>query len=453
MQDADRSKSSKGSWSLSRLWDVDPASYRGIKHYFVKNGQIAALVLRDFLDDGCFIHASALSFTTILSLVPFFAVTFAVLKGLGVPKTLEPFIVEQMAAGSEEVVGRIITYINNTNMKSLGAIGLVLLLFTVISLLGNIEETFNSIWGVKETRSLYRKFSDYLSVVISAPLLLLAATSVTTTLQSQAVVQWVIRRTYFGDLLLFGFRLVPYLSIWVALVFLYTFIPNTKVRFKSALIGGVLAGTIWELAQWGYIHFQVGVARYNAIYGTLSLLPIFMMWIYTSWLIVLLGLEVVYAHQNIRTFRREVRHATVNYAAREMLTLVILLNIAEAFYYEQPPWQLEQLAEELDLPVRMVREILEELVAAGYLVEIAGEQPAYLPARELEHIQVSGVIATLRSAGDVWMPTRITRERQVLESIMAKVEAGSSAALGEITLKELVMRLPSAGTGQDVTAG
>lgn len=452
MHDTDRSKSSNGSWSLSRFWDVDPASYRGIKRYFVKNGQIAALVLRDFLDDGCFIHASALSFTTILSLVPFFAVTFAVLKGLGVPNTLEPFIVEQMAAGSEEVVDRIITYINNTNMKSLGAIGLVLLLFTVISLLGNIEATFNSIWGVKETRSLYRKFSDYLSVVISAPLLLLAATSVTTTLQSQVVVQWFIRKTYFGDLLLFGFRLVPYLSIWVAMVFVYTFIPNTKVRFKSALIGGVLAGTSWELAQWGYIHFQVGVARYNAIYGTLSLLPIFMIWIYTSWLIVLFGLEVVYAHQNIRTFRREDRHATINYAAREMLTLIILLNIAEAFYYEKPPWHLEQLAEELDLPVRMVREIVEAMVAAGYLVETAGDQPAYLPARELEHIQVSGVIATLKSAGDVWTSTRLTRERQVLEGVLARVEAGSSAALGEITLKELVMWLPAAGTGQDVTA-
>jgi len=453
MHDTDRSKSSKGSWSLSRFWDVDPAAYRGIKRYFVKNGQIAALVARDFLDDGCFIHASALSFTTILSLVPFFAVTFAVLKGLGVPNTLEPFIIEQMAAGSEEVVDRIISYINNTNMKSLGAIGLVLLLFTVISLLGNIEATFNSIWGVKETRSIYRKFSDYLSVVISAPLLLLAATSVTTTLQSQAVVQWFIRKTYFGDLLLFGFRLVPYLSIWVAMVFLYIFIPNTKVRFKSALIGGVLAGTSWELAQWGYIHFQVGVARYNAIYGTLSLLPIFMIWIYTSWLIVLFGLEVVYAHQNIRTFRREDRHATINYASREMLTLIILLNIAEAFYHEQPPWQLEQLAEELDLPVRVVREIVEAMVAAGYLVETAGEQPAYLPARELEHIQVSGVIATLKNAGDVWMPTRLTRERSVLEGVLAKVEASSSTALAEITLKELVMGLPAVGAGQEVTAG
>jgi len=267
------------------------------------------------------------------------------------------------------------------------------------------------------------------------------------------VVQWFIRKTYFGDLLLFGFRLVPYLSIWVAMVFVYTFIPNTKVRFKSALIGGVLAGTSWELAQWGYIHFQVGVARYNAIYGTLSLLPIFMIWIYTSWLIVLFGLEVVYAHQNIRTFRREDRHASINYASREMLTLIILLNIAEAFYHEQPPWQLEQLAEELDLPVRVVREIVEAMVAAGYLVETAGEQPAYLPARELEHIQVSGVIATLKNAGDVWMPTRLSRERQVLEGVLAKVEAGSSTALAEITLKELVMRLPAVGAGQEATAG
>ncbi len=168
---------------------------------------------------------------------------------------------------------------------------------------------------------------------------------------------------------------------------------------------------------------------------------------------MLFGLEVVYAHQNIRTFRREDRHATINYASREMLTLIILLNIAEAFYHEKPSWQLEQLAEELDLPIRVVREIVEAMVTAGYLVETAGEQPAYLPARELEHIQVSGVIATLKRAGDVWMPTRLTRERQVLEGVLAKVEAGSSIALAEITLKELVMRLPAAGTGQEATAG
>ena len=198
-----------------------------------------ALVIRDFWADQCLLRATALSFTTILSIVPFFALAFAVLKGFGVPNMLEPFILAEVAAGSEEVVDRIITYINNTNMTTVGAVGLLALIVTAVTLLGNIEEAFNIVWGVTETRSLYRKFSDYLSVLVSAPLLMLAAVSVATTLSSQTFVQWVIRNTYLGDLLLYGIRFLQHFSVWAALVFLYVFIPNTKVRFKSALIGGI----------------------------------------------------------------------------------------------------------------------------------------------------------------------------------------------------------------------
>jgi membrane protein len=231
------------------LWELEPEAFTGLKRYAVKYLQILALVMRDFWDDNCLLRASALSFSTILSFVPFFALTFAVLKGFGVHNKLEPFILEQVAAGSHEIVDRIITYINNTNMTSLGAIGLITLIITVISLLGNIEEAFNAIWGVKETRSLYRRFSDYLSVLFTGPLFLLAAVSITTSLQSQTLVKWLVETSYLGDALLFLFRLAPYLIIWMALIFLYIFIPNTRVRFKSALIGGVLAGTLWELAQ------------------------------------------------------------------------------------------------------------------------------------------------------------------------------------------------------------
>src|SRR5512136_3196428 len=267
-----------------RLWRLDPDDYTGPIRRLIRALQVITLVIRDFWYDQCLLHAAALTFTTILSLVPFFALTFALLKGFGVHNKVEPLILNKVAAGSQETVDKIITYINNTNMTSMGAIGLVALVLTVVSVLGNIEEAFNVIWGVKETRTFYRKFSDYLSVVITGPLLLLAAVSITTSLQSQWIVKWLVEKSYLGDALLSLFRLAPYVTIWLALVFLYIFIPNTRVNFRSALFGGVLAGTIWQLAQWGYIHFQVGVAKYNAVYGTLSLLPLLMVWIYTSWL-------------------------------------------------------------------------------------------------------------------------------------------------------------------------
>jgi membrane protein len=427
------------------LWELEPEAFTGLKHFAVKYLQILALVMRDFWDDQCLLRASALSFSTVLSFVPFFALTFAVLKGFGVHNKLEPFILEQVAAGSHEVVDRIITYINNTNMTSLGAIGLITLIITVISLLGNIEKAFNAIWGVKETRSLNRLFSDYLSVIFTGPLFLLAAVSITTSLQSQTLVKWLVKTSYLGDALLFLFRLAPYLIIWMALVFLYIFIPNTRVRFKSALIGGVLAGTLWELAQWGYIHFQVGVAKYNAIYGTLALLPIFMVWIYTSWLIVLFGVEVVYAHQNIRTFRREVRNPLISHSLKELLVLAILQDIAEAFHFERHPWTPEKLAEDLDIPVRVVRELLSLLIETGFLTETAGENPAYLPARELDRIAVKDVLATLKTHGEGCTNTRMTGGEMRLQEILTRVEAGSAAALAGMTLKDLITESPPAG--------
>jgi len=420
------------------IWDLEPEAFAGLRRHGVHYLQILALVLKAFRGDQCLLRASALTFTTILSLVPFFALTFAVLKGFGVHNKIEPLILEKVAAGNQETVDRIITYINNTNMTSMGAIGLVALILTVVSVLGNIEEAFNVIWGVKETRSFYRKFSDYLSVVITGPLLLLAAVSTTTSLQSQWIVKWLVEKSYLGDALLSLFRLAPYVTIWLALVFLYIFIPNTRVRFRSALFGGVLAGTIWQLAQWGYIHFQVGVAKYNAVYGTLSLLPVFMVWIYTSWLIVLFGVEVVCAHQNIRNFRREARNSSFSHGRKELLCLTILENIAAAFHFGRGPRSSFQLAEELGVPVRVVRELLELLMDSGYILANAGENPTYSPARELEHIAVMDVLATLRNHGDECRAARMSTAELRMQEILKRLESGMAATLDGMTLKDLV---------------
>ena len=396
------------------------------------------MVFKNFWDDQCMLRASALSFTTILSFVPFFALAFAVLKGFGVHNKVEPLILQQLAGGYQEIVERIITYINNTNMTSVGAIGLVFLLITVIMLLGSIEEAFNVIWSVRETRSFYRKFSDYLSVVVSAPLLLLAATSITTTLRSQGLVQWLFDMHYIGDVLLFLFTLLPYVSVWIALVFLYTFIPNTKVRLKSAIIGGVLAGTLWQLVQWGYLTFQFGVAKYNAIYGTLALLPIFMFWIYTSWLIVLLGVEIVCTHQNIRTFRRELHSPMLSHGLKELMALAILHAITESFYIGSRGWTIEQLAEKLSVPVRLVRELLAILTDAGYLAPTAGERLMYLPAREPATILVKDVLTTLRDRGENLSLLQIAIEEKRLQEILARLEQATADVLDGMTLADLI---------------
>ena len=250
-----------------------------------------------FIDDRCTTMASALSFSSMLSIVPFLAIVFAILKVLNVYSTLAPMLLSNLAVGSQEIVARILRYINNTRVGSLGVIGLITLFLSVIATLDNLEEAFNQICGIERGKAVHHKLRDFLIVIFGIPMLIGLAVTITTSLQHQGVVQWFLRLPGIGHLLLL--RLVPFLSIWIALVCLYQFIPNVQIRVRHALTGGLIAVTACQLAQWAFIHFQLGVSRRNAIYGTLALLPVFMMWIYTCWIIVLAGMEIVwYLHNN-----------------------------------------------------------------------------------------------------------------------------------------------------------
>jgi len=245
-----------------------------------------------FIDDRCTTLASALSFSSMLSVVPFLAIVFAILKVLDVHTTMAPLLLSNLAAGSQEIVTSILRYIDNTGVGSLGVVGLITLFLSVIATLDTIEEAFNQICGIERGKAVHHKLRDFLIVIFSIPLLIGLAVIITTSLQHQGVVQWFLRQSRFGNPFLL--RLVPWLSIWIALVCLYQFIPNVRIRFRHALAGGLIAGTAWQLTQWAFIHFQLGVSRHNAIYGTLSLLPVFMLWIYICWVIVLAGMEIVW---------------------------------------------------------------------------------------------------------------------------------------------------------------
>jgi len=245
-----------------------------------------------FFADRCTTQASALSFSSLLSIVPFLAILFAILKELDVHTTLAPLLLSNVAGGSQEVVAGILRYISNTHVGSLGAVGLITLFLSVLATLDNIEEAFNQICGIGRGKAVHHKMRDYLIVIFGIPILIALAVSLTTTLLHQGAAQWFLGLPGIGKLLLL--RLAPFLSIWIALVCLYFFIPNVRVRLRHALTGGLIAATGWQAAQWTFIHFQLGVSRYNAIYGTLALLPVFMIWIYTSWIIVLAGMEIVW---------------------------------------------------------------------------------------------------------------------------------------------------------------
>lgn len=247
-----------------------------------------------FIDDRCPTYASALSFSSLLSIVPFLAIVFTLLKLLNVHTSLTPVILSNVTAGSHELITRILHYIHSTRVGSLGVVGVTTLLMSVMATLDTTEDAFNQICELERGKAYHHKLRDYLIVIISIPLLLALSVSITTSLQNQNLLRWLFSLPGFGNKLMTLFRMTPYLSTWIALLFLYKFIPNTRISLKNALIGSLTAGTVLQIAQWLYIHLQIGVSRYNAIYGTLALLPVFMIWIFTSWIIVLAGMQLIW---------------------------------------------------------------------------------------------------------------------------------------------------------------
>ncbi len=361
--------------------------------------RVAVLTVEGFLDDLCLLRASALTYASLMALVPVLAISFAVLRGLGWRGArLETLILEKLTILSPEAISTVVSYIDNTSLTGLGIFGGILLLAIFLSLMSNIEHSFNAIWGSPPPRSWLRKASDYLGLSVAAPLLLASATSITAALRRDAFVQSLEATWGLGGLLEASMAMAAHVLVWLLFAFLYMFVPNTKVRLFPAVLGAVVAGSIWELTQAAYINFQIGVANYNAIYGAMAQLPVLMAWVYVSWVIVLLGAELVAAVQNLGFYSHERRTAKSGYALRERLGLSICAELARAAHACSPTPTVEDLAHKLDAPVKNIREIVNDMIAGG-LLHFGGEDGelcflSLAPSR----IQVSRVLDLLRGA-------------------------------------------------------
>jgi membrane protein len=402
--------------------------------------RIIYAAVQGFLENRCALQASALTYMTLLSLVPLLALMFSILKGLGVQNQLEPILMEKLSAGSEEIVKQIVGYIDRTNVKALGALGMLSLLVTAISLVGNIELALNRIWGVQRSRSLGRKFSDYLSVLLTCPILFVAALGLTSSIQTVSIVQWIGALPGASYLVLLLALLSPYVLMWIALTFIYSYLPNTKVRLSSALYGGVIAGTLWQLAQWGYIHFQVGVARNNAIYGAFAQLPIFLVWLYTGWNVVLFGAVLSFAHQNPRKEAQELSVSDAPYSFREELGLKLLWLIGKNFDDGKEPYNAEALAQKLAAPVKLVGEILEQHCRAGFLIPAAREpqEHIYLLAKPPEKLRLDEVIEAMRRYGGEDLKIKKIEGEEDLQKTLDLIAESRREVLSHVTLRDFL---------------
>jgi membrane protein len=426
---------------------MDSGGQSWLRRLFVNQLQLWTVVVRGFVNDGCILRASALTFTTLLSLVPLLALMFSVLKGLGVQNEIEGWVLKQFAVANGAVVAKIVEYINNTNVTRLGSFGLVFLVMTVLTLLSNIEKSFNQVWGVKETRPLFRRFTDYFSVVTIGPVFVALAISMTGTAKSHKLLEVVFQQHYLGEALLTLFEILPFIVMWLVFAGLYLFMPNIKVSLRAALVGGVFGGTLWQISQWGYLNFQVGVARYNAIYGTMAALPILMVWIYLSWMIVLLGLEVAYAIQNLRSIRQEYLGANTDLIRFEFLALAVLVSISRNFYDGVPAPTQGVLINRLEIPSRPLRNILEKLVNLGFITEVMNqeESPAFMPAKPLEKMNLNDVLENLSEPCSHTEHLKVTPENNLVREVEKRLLDAKNQALDGLTLRDLMEKMKIEG--------
>ncbi len=429
------------------VWEVELSSLPWWKARLTRVLRVFYVVIRDLLDGQLTLRAMSLVYTTLLAMVPLLAVSFSVLKGFGVHNQIEPLLLNFLKPLGErgvEVTSRIIGFVDSVKAGVLGSVGLALLIYTVISLIQKIERACNDTWHVSRSRPLSQKFSDYLSVILIGPVLVFSALGITASVMSTAVVQKMVAIKVFGSLMELATTLVPYLLVIAAFTFVYIFVPNTRVRFRSALTGGLVAGVLWETSGWAFASFVVKSAKYTAIYSGFALLIMFMIWVYLSWLIVLVGASVAYYHQHpeaVTAHRRELRLSS---RMQEKLALLVMFLIGSRYYDNLPALSLEEFVQSFNVPMEALEPIMEALEGHGLLTLTADEPPTYVPARPLDTTGLKDVLDAVRGADEMvdFKPQSESAELAV-DQLVDHLDQAMTGALQGSTLKDLALSKPA----------
>ena len=407
-------------WKL-RLEDLSKA-----KALFVNQLRILVLSLKGFQEDKLNVRASALTYYSLLSIVPVVAIIFGIAKGFGFDKLIEDALYKNYP-GYETIVAKIVEYANSLLVTTQGGIvagvGIIVLLYTLIKVLGNFEAAFNDIWNIHRDRSIVRKFSDYTAILIVTVIGLIIYTSLSGFISSKLIglLDSTVLREAQGPVSWLVFNILPFFLIWGLLTFIYIVLPNTKVSFKSAFYAAVVAGTLYRLVQWIYITFQIGVSKNNAIYGSLAALPLFLIWVQMSWLIILVGAEISFAIQNVEMYQSEIDSLHISWRSKKRLGLLVAWKVIRNFSDGLAPMTPAEIGEALGVPVRLARQVLSELADAGIFSKtepVKGQDSAFQPACDISFFTVKCVVDTLEDLGSDNVPVKDSPEFARLTAIM-----------------------------------
>ena len=407
-----------------------------VKRTLVRIYKLIFYMVRGMLNHGTLIRSAAMTYYTITSLVPIVAVAFALVKGFGLADTLVGSLYG-LFPQYPEVIDYVVSFAENALARTQGglmaSVALLMLFWSVIQLFSAIESAFNNIWEVKTTRSIARQWSDYLAVTLIVPILWIVAYATGSHLED------VLRDTWYFNLLS---RLLSMLFMWLMFTLLYLIIPNAKVKFTSALTAGVVAGTIFLLFQWGYVFLQKSMTSYNAIYGSFAALPLFLLWVQISWQILLIGGELSFAFQNITRFGEEHEWQRISYDQRRKVMLATMLIIVRHFQSRGGALSAAEIRRELNLPTRIINDVLFQLTKAGQLIDARKNEDereaSYAPAYDIAQMSIYGVLSAVENHGDNPLEFDAESDLKRVEEILDGMKQDSLTSPRNVRLIDLL---------------
>ncbi len=440
------------SWVLQKIkqinefiWHTSISDISRGKSFVIRQLRIIVLAARGFMNDRVQLRASSLTLYTMLSLIPFVAIAFGIAKGFALDQKLQELLVNEFKS-QPEVLTWILNQANSAIQATSGGyiagIGLIILIWSVMSLLDQIESSFNHIWQIDASRPWLRKFTDYIAIMIFAPVFLILSSSITVFVSTE-LSDFMARSSileFFKPIIVFLIKLAPYVLTWIALTILFIIMPNTKVRLVPALVSAIIAGTILQFLQWLYIDLQFGITKLSAIYGSFAAIPLFIVWVQSSWIILLLGAELSFANQNVSRYEFESEALNVSSYQKRALILMIMNMIIRNFTVGEKPISSENISKSLKVPVRLVRDILQDLTSSNLVSVIhenEHEERLYQPAMDINKLSVSFVLSKLDKKGSEHQIFVKTKEYDRITSMLDKFDKLVAKSDSNILVKDL----------------
>ncbi|GAB4239761.1 MAG: YihY/virulence factor BrkB family protein [Ekhidna sp.] len=409
------------------LWRIKLKSLPKRRRYLYGFIRVWVIAIKEFINDKCAEKASALTYLSMLSLVPVLAMIFGIAKVFGIRELMEKEL-ERYFSGQTEILNQVQPYVdkmlNTASGGVVAGVSAVFLIYTVIRLLMNIEAAFNDMWDIKKSRRWERKISDYVAVILLGPVLLIVASSATVFVKD-TIQDFITNIDFLGQVksgIIFLLKLLPYTILWLLLFGLYLIFPNTRVKIVPAIIAGVIAGTLYQLNQQAFISLQFAFARYDAIYGSIAFLPLFLIWLQISWLIVLFGAEICYGVQFVNQWEMKAEALKISYHHRRKLTLLLLYRVIKKFENGEGSMSQNDLAESVNIPRKYVVDICHDLEKSKLITRVDAEDVAYQPSFDIHKMDLHTVLSRLEKEGMGEFDSRRSKAFQNIEHALKEIE-------------------------------